>query len=119
MMPEEGGYFIWVRSAMGDFWAVQEGWWTVCYTTIDLSIYPVPFVNYLAYFFPSLSLDQNGSASFTVTIGPLFCGALLVSTTLIYENSISQILLVIGIVLGVGLYALRRNHPSRTEFKML
>ncbi len=29
LIPEEGGYYIWVREALGPFWAVQEGWWTI------------------------------------------------------------------------------------------
>jgi amino acid transporter len=56
-MPEEGGYYVWVRESLGAFWALQEGWWTVCYTAVDMAIYPVLFVNYLSYFFPSLSVS--------------------------------------------------------------
>lgn len=62
-MPEEGGYYIWVKRALGNFWGVQEGWWTVCYTAVDMAIYPVLFVNYLAFFFPSLALGADGSSS--------------------------------------------------------
>lgn len=62
-MPEEGGYYIWVKRALGNFWGVQEGWWTVCYTAVDMAIYPVLFVNYLAFFFPSLALGADGSVS--------------------------------------------------------
>jgi amino acid transporter len=29
LMPEEGGYYIWVREALGPFWAVQEAWWAM------------------------------------------------------------------------------------------
>jgi len=25
-LPEEGGYYVWVRKALGDFWGFQEGW---------------------------------------------------------------------------------------------
>src|SRR5436190_11912692 len=28
-MPAEGGYYVWVRNALGDFWGVQEGWWAI------------------------------------------------------------------------------------------
>src|SRR4051794_18465569 len=37
-MPEEGGYYVWVREGLGEFWGVQEGWWTLCYTAVDLAI---------------------------------------------------------------------------------
>ena len=62
-LPVDGGYYIWVRTALGEFWAFQEGWWTICYMVLDLAVFPVLFVNYLAYFFPALQLDGNGSAS--------------------------------------------------------
>ena len=61
-MPREGGYYVWVRTALGNFWAVQEGWWTSCYMVVDLAVYPVLFVNYLAFFVPSLRPDDNGAA---------------------------------------------------------
>jgi len=28
LIPEEGGYYVWVRETLGPFWAVQEAWWT-------------------------------------------------------------------------------------------
>ncbi|MGH9343108.1 MAG: APC family permease [Terriglobia bacterium] len=56
-IPEEGGYYVWVRRGLGSFWGFQEGWWTLCYTAIDMALYPALFVDYLAYFCPSLSLS--------------------------------------------------------------
>ncbi len=58
-LPEEGGYYVWVRRGLGEYWGFQEGWWTLCYTAVDMAIYPVLFVDYLAYFYPSLSLSAN------------------------------------------------------------
>ena len=54
LMPEQGGYYAWVKRAMGPFWGFQEGWWTLCYSAVDLAIYPVLFVTYLSYFWPGL-----------------------------------------------------------------
>jgi amino acid transporter len=65
-MPEEGGYYVWVRAALGDFWGVQEGWWTICYTAVDMAIYPVLFVSYLTYFFPQLAAGEGGMMSWHV-----------------------------------------------------
>src|ERR1039458_2545211 len=67
-MPEDGGYYVWLRTALCDFWFVHEAWWTVCYTFIDVAIYPVLFVNYLAFFYPWLRLDEHGSASWSVLL---------------------------------------------------
>jgi amino acid transporter len=52
MMPVTGGYYQWVKRAMGIRWAFYEGWWTWLYTFADLAIYPVLFVTYLSFFFP-------------------------------------------------------------------
>src|SRR5215217_6043544 len=54
MLPEEGGYYRWVRRAFGPFWAFQNGWLTWMYSLVDMAIYPKLFVTYLAYFAPSL-----------------------------------------------------------------
>jgi len=41
LMPVTGGYYQWVKRAMGMRWAFYEGWWTWLYTFADLAIYPV------------------------------------------------------------------------------
>lgn len=60
MMPVEGGYYVWVKRALGDFWGFQEGWWTCLYSAVDMAIYPVLFVNYLAFFLPQLQPNPDG-----------------------------------------------------------
>jgi amino acid transporter len=62
-IPAEGGYYIWVRQALGDFWGLQSGWWAICYMMVDLAVYPVLFVSYVAFFVPSLRLADDGSVS--------------------------------------------------------
>lgn len=52
MMPVTGGYYKWVKYALGIRWGFYEGWWTWLYTFVDLAIYPVLFVIYAGYFFP-------------------------------------------------------------------
>lgn len=55
LMPVTGGYYQWVKRALGIRWAFYEGWWTWLYTFIDLAIYPVLFTGYAAYFFPAIA----------------------------------------------------------------
>ncbi len=55
MLPEEGGYYRWVRRAFGDFWAFQNGWYTWLYSLVDMAIYPALLNAYLAWFVPDLS----------------------------------------------------------------
>jgi amino acid transporter len=52
MMPITGGYYKWVKYALGNRWGFYEGWWTWLYTFVDLAIYPVLFVTYAGFFFP-------------------------------------------------------------------
>src|SRR5215475_6750944 len=54
MMPVTGGYYQWVKRALGLRFAFYEGWWTWLYTFVDLAIYPVLFVEYATFFFPSI-----------------------------------------------------------------
>jgi amino acid transporter len=54
MMPVTGGYYKWVKFALGTKWGFYEGWWTWLYTFVDLAIYPVLFVTYASFFFPGL-----------------------------------------------------------------
>ncbi|WP_295800818.1 APC family permease [Mucilaginibacter sp.] len=55
MMPVTGGYYKWVKYALGTRWGFFEGWWTWLYTFVDLAIYPGLFVLYASYFFPALA----------------------------------------------------------------
>lgn len=54
LMPITGGYYMWVKRALGIRWAFFEGWWTWLYTFCDLAIYPVIFVTYASFFIPAI-----------------------------------------------------------------
>jgi amino acid transporter len=54
LMPVTGGYYQWVKRALGLRFAFYEGWWTWLYTFADLAIYPVLFVQYLSFFLPEV-----------------------------------------------------------------
>ena len=55
MMPVNGGYYEWVKRALGLRFGFYEGWWTWLYTFVDLAIYPVLFVTYASFFFPDIA----------------------------------------------------------------
>ena len=59
-MPVEGGFYFWVKRALGPFWGFQEGWWSWLTTWVDMAIYPVLFVDYSATYFKVL--QTNGLA---------------------------------------------------------
>jgi amino acid transporter len=51
-MPEDGGYYIWVRRAMGPFWGFQEAWLSLAASLFDMALYPTTFILYLARIWP-------------------------------------------------------------------
>ena len=59
LMPEEGGYYVWIRETFGPFWAVQQACWTITCSVVWMAIYPVLFVTYLTFFIPELSTSAG------------------------------------------------------------
>ncbi|ONK71503.1 uncharacterized protein A4U43_C04F9320 [Asparagus officinalis] len=54
MFPENGGYVVWVSSALGPFWGFQQGWMKWLSGVIDNALYPVLFLDYLKSGIPAL-----------------------------------------------------------------
>ena len=52
LMPLEGGFYYWVREALGPFAAFVEAYLTLLYTATDMAIYPVLITAYLGFVFP-------------------------------------------------------------------
>jgi amino acid transporter len=62
-LPEEGGYYVWVKRALGPLLGFQEAWLSLAASVFDMAIYPTLFVSYLARFWPVL-----GEAPWATTI---------------------------------------------------
>ncbi len=60
MMPAEGGFYAWVRRAMGNFWGFQEAWLSLMASIFDMAIYPTLFVIYLSRLFPWFGEEGRG-----------------------------------------------------------
>ena len=59
-LPFEGGYYAWVRRAMGNFWGFQEAWLSLAASIFDMAIYPTLFVAYLTRLFPWFAENRRG-----------------------------------------------------------
>ena len=59
-LPEEGGYYAWVRRAMGNFWGFQEAWLSLVASVFDMAIYPTLFILYLQRLFPWFAIGHRG-----------------------------------------------------------
>jgi amino acid transporter len=73
-LPFEGGYYAWVRRAMGNFWGFQEAWLSLVASIFDMAIYPTLFVAYLTRMFPWF---QEGNRGWWVALAVVVACALL------------------------------------------
>lgn len=94
-IPAEGGYYVWVRRAMGPFWGFQEAWLSLASSIFDLAIYPTLFVAYLGRILPGA--DQGWHA--------IALGAFVILVCLVWnlaggravgEGSLGMLILMIG-----------------------
>ena len=59
-LPAEGGFYVWVRRALGPFWGFQEAWLSLAASIFDMAIYPTLFTLYLGRLAPSLTAGHRG-----------------------------------------------------------
>ncbi|HXA48717.1 MAG TPA: APC family permease [Candidatus Acidoferrum sp.] len=59
-LPEEGGFYVWARRAMGPFGGFMEAWLTLVGSIFDMAIYPTLFVSYLEHFNPAITAHGRG-----------------------------------------------------------
>jgi len=59
-LPQEGGYYAWVRRGLGNFWGFQEAWISLAASIFDMAIYPTLFVFYLKQMVPWFGEGSHG-----------------------------------------------------------
>jgi amino acid transporter len=60
-IPDEGGFYVWVRRALGPFWGFQEAWLSLAASVFDMAIYPTIFVLYLGRVAPAWTAGYRGT----------------------------------------------------------
>src|SRR4051812_23563734 len=94
-IPADGGYYVWVRRAMGSFWGFQEAWLSLASSIFDLAIYPTLFVAYLSRLIPGA--DQGWHA---IAIGVCAIVVCLVwnlaGGKAVGEGSLAMLFLMVG-----------------------
>lgn len=96
IMPSEGGIYIWVKEALGEFWGFCTGWWGVLNTYLGLSVYVVLVADYASKFIPAL---QQPVMRFTVEllIVALFVALNLKGLTdVAWVNTVFSILILVA-----------------------
>jgi len=63
-MPVEGGFYRWTRSALGDFWGFQSGWWNWTGTFLMSASYGVAMADYVEAWIPLHSRLEHWLVAF-------------------------------------------------------
>lgn len=104
-LPDEGGYYVWVKRALGPFWGFQEAWLSLSASVFDMAIYPSLFVIYLARLWPTLG---QGWAAVLIGMGVVLACAVmnLRGSRSVGRASIAMGVLLLApfVVMGVGAF---------------
>jgi amino acid transporter len=106
-MPITGGYYQWVKRALGLRWAFFEGWWTWLYTFCDLAIYPVIFVTYASFFVPEIAHYKV-----LICLAIIWSSALLNIFGVLPVGQVSTVLSVLILIPFFFLFGLAFIHPG-------
>jgi amino acid transporter len=113
-IPEEGGFYVWVRRAMGPFWGYQESWLSLSASIFDMAIYPAIFVSYLGKFNPALTAGWHGYA-WSLAVVVLCCMWNLGGASAVGEGSVwlSALLLApFAVFVALGFWHGFSKHPA-------
>jgi amino acid transporter len=104
-IPAEGGFYVWVRRALGPFWGYQEGWLSLSASIFDMAIYPSIFVLYLGKFNPMLTAGWNGYL-WSLAVVVVCCAWNLRGAPAVGEGSVGMSILLLApfaifVILGV------------------
>ncbi len=113
-MPAEGGYYVWVRRALGPFWGFQEAWLSLTASIFDMAIYPAIFVLYLGQFHAALTVGWRGYG-WSLAVVALSCLWNLRGATAVGEGSMGlfvALLAPFAVFVALGLWHGITFHPA-------
>jgi amino acid transporter len=120
MMPVSGGYYQWVKEGLGPFWGFQAGWWAWVASWFDLAIYPVLFVEFTAYFIPSLAENTTAKWLLGVAFIWLFAGMNMLGSSVVGDSAKLFLVIVLApfvliVLIGVFKMELSPVKPFSAE----
>jgi amino acid transporter len=113
-IPAEGGFYVWVRRALGPFWGYQEGWLSLSASVFDMAIYPAIFVLYLGKFNPGLTSGWHGYA-WSLAVVVFCCSWNLRGAPAVGEGSLGLFALLLApfaVFLALGVWRGFTLHPA-------
>ena len=99
VMPSEGGVYVWVKEAFGEFWGFQAGWWATVSTYITNGVYVALVAGYVSQMIP-----MSEAAILALKVGMILIFTIINLMGLREVGKVSTIL-SIAIVLAFGLVA--------------
>ena len=105
-VPEAGGYYCWVRRALGGFWGFQEAWLSMAASVFDMAIYPVIFVLYLGRIEPDWTAGSRGTL-WALAVVIVCAGWNLYGAKAVGEGSVGMFCLLLSpfvVLTAVGLW---------------
>lgn len=99
VMPSEGGVYVWVKEAFGEFWGFQAGWWATVSTYITNGVYVALVAGYVSQMIP-----MSDAAVLALKVGMILIFTIINLMGLREVGKVSTIL-SIAIVLAFGLVA--------------
>ena len=112
-LPAEGGFYVWVRRALGPFWGYQEGWLSLSASVFDMALYPTIFVLYVGKFHPALTASWHGYA-WSLVVVALCCLWNLRGAPAVGDGSVGLFLLLLApfaVFVVLGLWRGVALHP--------
>ena len=67
--PDNGGYSLWVQAAFGDFWGLQESYWSWFSGVVDSALYPVLLYSSAAQLLAYRGHDPTHAAGWPAVTG--------------------------------------------------
>src|SRR5215467_6832609 len=118
-IPEEGGFYVWVRRGLGRFMGYQEVWLSLAGSVFEMALYPNLFVSYLGRFAPSLVAGHRGLAIGLAMIA--LCTAWnLAGVRAMGEGSVAlnvALLAPFAVLIAIGLASGRAAAPAATPLR--
>jgi amino acid transporter len=106
-IPAEGGFYVWVRRALGRFWGFQEAWLSLAASVFDMAIYPTIFVLYLSHLAPTWTSGSLGIFwKLAVVIGCTLWN--LTGAKAVGQSSVALFCVLLApfvVLIGAGLWA--------------
>jgi len=112
-IPAEGGFYVWVRRALGPFWGYQESWLSLSASIFDMAIYPAMFVLYLGRFNPALTAGGRGYG-WSLAVVAVCCLWNLLGAPEIGNDSIGLFVLLLApfaVFVALGFWRGFTQHP--------